>query len=192
MKRDHLQLAKWLVAELEVFAEIDLEVPGITDPWITGMLRHGIPFTPSYWSGDENPRQKMRLVRTAKQLERIGLLKRVTEPNRDRTTHVIPSPELISDDDRPTWRRSQRGRRHFRPVANGLGSRHRWPTRVCGRRRGVCGPLSQPDRTNHHTELSNDRASPDCFFRAALAAPTNQEFGCSPKRSRLRFHQTNA
>lgn len=62
-----------------------------------GMLRHGIPFTPSYWSCDENPRQKMRLVRTAKQLERIGLLKRVTEPNRDRTTHVIPSPELISE-----------------------------------------------------------------------------------------------
>ena len=97
MKRDHLQLAKWLVAELEIFAEIDLGAPGITDPWITGMLRHGIPFTPSYWSGDENPRQKMRLVRTAKQLERIGLLKRVTEPNRDRTTHVIPSPELISE-----------------------------------------------------------------------------------------------
>ena len=36
MKRDHLQLAKWLVAELEVFAEIDLEVPGITDPWVAG------------------------------------------------------------------------------------------------------------------------------------------------------------
>ncbi|TWT65474.1 hypothetical protein [Crateriforma conspicua] len=96
MKRDHLQLTMWLLAELEVFAEIDLKVPGITDPWIVGMLRHGIPFTPSYWSGDENPRQKMRLVRTAKELERIGLLKRVTEPNRDRTTHVIPSPELIS------------------------------------------------------------------------------------------------
>ena len=59
------------------------------------MLRHGIPFTPGYWAGDENPSRKMRLVRAAKRLEQMGLLKRVTEPNRDRTTHVIPSPELI-------------------------------------------------------------------------------------------------
>lgn len=97
MKRDQLQLAKWLLAELEVFAEIDLDVPGITDSWLTAMLRHGIPFTPGYWTGDENPSRKMRLVRAARQLERKGLLKRVTEPNHDRTTHVIPSPALISE-----------------------------------------------------------------------------------------------
>ncbi len=44
MKRDHLQLAKWLVAELEVFAEIDLDVPGITDSWIDGNAasRHSV------------------------------------------------------------------------------------------------------------------------------------------------------
>ena len=97
MKPNQLQLAKCLVAELEVFAEIDLDVPGITDSWIVGMLRHGIPFIPSYWAGDQNPWRKMRLVRAVKQLEQMGLLKRVTEPNRDRTTHVIPSSELISE-----------------------------------------------------------------------------------------------
>lgn len=97
MKSNQMQLAKWLVAELEVFAEIELNVPGITDSWLTGMLRHGIPFSPSYWAGDENPQKKMQLVRAAKQLEQMGLLKRVSEPNRDRTTHVIPSPELISE-----------------------------------------------------------------------------------------------
>ena len=97
MNSNQMCLAKCLLAELEVFAEIDLDVPGITDSWIVGMLRHGVPFTPSYWGGDKNPRRKMQLVRAAKQLEQMGRLKRVTEPNRDRTTHVIPTPELISE-----------------------------------------------------------------------------------------------
>ncbi|MGB7328729.1 hypothetical protein SH528x_000227 [Novipirellula sp. SH528] len=97
MKPNQLQLAKHLVAELEVFAEVQLDVPGISDPWISGMLHRGIPFTPSFWAGDRIPQRKMRLVRAAEQLERLELLKRVTEPNRDRTTHVIPSTKLIVD-----------------------------------------------------------------------------------------------
>ena len=155
MKPNQLQLAKCLVAELEVFAEIDLDMPGITDSWIVGMLRHGIPFTPSYWAGDENPQRKMQLVRAAKQLEQMGLLKRVTEPNRDRTTHVIPSPGVDIRDDRPTWRRSARGRRHCRIVAHGLGNRHCSSTRRGGRRRGVCGPLSQLNES--YTQPTNPR-----------------------------------
>ena len=88
MNSNQTHLAKCMLAELEIFAEINLDTPGITDSWLTGMLRHGIPFTPSYWAGDENPRRKMQLVRAAKQLEQMGRLKRVTEPNRDRATHV--------------------------------------------------------------------------------------------------------
>ena len=97
MNSNQTHLAKCLVAELEVFAEIDLDRPGARDLWLTGMLRHGIPFTPSYWTGNDSPGAKMRLVRAATQLEQKGLLTRVTEPNRDRTTHVIPSLELISE-----------------------------------------------------------------------------------------------
>jgi hypothetical protein len=97
MKTYQWQLAKCLVAELEVFAEIDLRSPGIMDSWLAGMLHRGIPFTPSYWSGGQDPRLKMRLVRAAGQLERSGLLTRITEPSRGRTTHVIPSAELIAD-----------------------------------------------------------------------------------------------
>ena len=97
MKTYQWQLAKCLIAELEVFAEIDLRSPGIMDSWLVGMLHRGIPFTPSYWSGGQDPRLKMRLVRAAGQLERSGLLMRIAEPNRDRTTHVIPSAELIID-----------------------------------------------------------------------------------------------
>ncbi len=97
MNSNQMYLAKCLLAELEIFAEINLDTPGIMDSWLTGMLRHGIPFTPSYWTGNDSPGAKMRLVRAAAQLEQKGLLKRVTEPNRDRTTHVIPSLALISE-----------------------------------------------------------------------------------------------
>ena len=96
MKPNQLQLAKCLVAELEVFAEAELQIDGIEDSWISGMLHRGIPFTPSYWSGGRNPRLKMRLVRAADQLEQLGMLKRITKPNRDRTTHIVPSAELIT------------------------------------------------------------------------------------------------
>ena len=97
MNSNQTYLAKWLLAELEVFSEINLDLPGIKSSWLTGMLRHGIPFTPSYWTGNDSPGAKMRLVRAVTQLEQKGLLTRVTEPNRDRTTHVIPSTKLISD-----------------------------------------------------------------------------------------------
>ena len=80
-----------------MFAEIDVDVPGIMGSWLAGMLHRGIPFTPSYWSGGQDPRLKMRLVRAAGQLERSGLLTRIAEPNRSRTTHVIPSSKLIAD-----------------------------------------------------------------------------------------------
>lgn len=80
-----------------MFADIDFDVPGIMDSWLAGMLHGGIPFTPSYWSGGQDPRLKMRLVRAAGQLERSGLLTRIAEPSRDRTTHVIPSSELIAE-----------------------------------------------------------------------------------------------
>jgi hypothetical protein len=39
----------------------------------------------------------MRLVRAAGQLERSGLLMRIAEPTRGRTTHVLPSSELIAE-----------------------------------------------------------------------------------------------
>lgn len=97
------------------------------------MLRHGIPFTPSYWAGDENPRRKMQLVRAAKQLEQMGRLKRVTEPNRDRTTHVIPSLELISE-----TIDQLRDEANLDAVIAGLsqtdwGAGICWPTRFSGR-----------------------------------------------------------
>jgi hypothetical protein len=97
MKTDQWRLAQCLIAELEVFAGIDVDVRGIMNSWLAGMLHRGIPFTPSYWSGGQDPRLKMRLVRAAGQLERSGLLMRIAEPNRGRTTHVIPSSELIAE-----------------------------------------------------------------------------------------------
>ena len=165
MKPNQLQLAKCLVAELEVFAEIDLDMPGITDSWIVGMLRHGIPFTPSYWSGDENPRQK-DAAGTSREATGADGFTQASDRTQPRPHDARDSDSRIAfRNDRPTWRRSGRGRRHCRTVAHGLGNRHCSSTRRGGRRRGVCGPLSQLNEsyTQPTHELSNDRASPDCF-----------------------------
>ena len=169
MNSNQKYLAKWLVAELEVFAEIDLDMPGITDSWIVGMLRHGIPFTPSYWAGDENPRRKMQLVRAAKQLEQIGLLERVTEPSRDRTTHVIPSLALISETI------DQLGDEANVDAVIAALSRTDWGAGIClstrrrRRRRGVCGPLSQLNES--YTQRTNQPTSYRTIEPALIASP---------------------
>ncbi len=95
MQPKHFQLASRLLAEIEVFAEIDLSAVGISSTWLDGMRNRGIPFTPEYWSAGDGPSRKMQLVRVARDLERKGLLRRLTEPHRDRTTYVIPNGTLL-------------------------------------------------------------------------------------------------
>jgi len=95
MQPKHFQLASRLLAEIEVFAEIDVSAVGISSTWLNGMRNRGIPFTPEYWSARHGPSRKMQLVRAARDLEEKGLLQRLTEPHRDRTTYVIPSITLL-------------------------------------------------------------------------------------------------
>jgi hypothetical protein len=95
MQSKHIQLASRLLAEIEVFAEIDVNVVGISSTWLDGMRNRGIPFTPEHWSAAHGPSRKMQLVRAAREMERNGLLQRLTEPHRDRTTYVIPSITLL-------------------------------------------------------------------------------------------------
>ena len=95
MQPKHFQLASRLLAEIEVFAEIDVSAVGISSTWLNGMRNRGIPFKPEHWSAGHGPRRKMQLVRAARDLERKGLLRRLTEPHRDRTTYVIPSITLL-------------------------------------------------------------------------------------------------
>ena len=59
------------------------------------MRNRGIPFTPEYWSAGHGPSRKMQIVRAARDLERKGLLQRLTEPHRDRTTYIIPNITLL-------------------------------------------------------------------------------------------------
>jgi hypothetical protein len=95
MHPKHFKLASRLLAEIEVFAEIDVNAVGISSTWLNGMRNRGIPFTPEHWSATHGPSRKMQLVRAARDLERKGLLQRLTEPHRDRTTYVIPSITLL-------------------------------------------------------------------------------------------------
>ncbi|MDA7874266.1 hypothetical protein N9B17_03775 [Rhodopirellula sp.] len=95
MHPKHFQLASRLLAEIEVFSEIDVSAVGISSTWLDGMRNRGIPFTPEDWSATHGPSRKMQLVRAARDLESMGLLRRITEPHRNRTTHVIPSIQLL-------------------------------------------------------------------------------------------------
>jgi len=95
MQSKHLQLASRLLAEIEVFAEVDVSAFGISSTWVDGMRNRGIPFTPEHWSAAHGPCRKMQLVRAVRDLERKGLLQRLTEPHRDRTTYVIPNIALF-------------------------------------------------------------------------------------------------
>lgn len=91
----HFQLASRLLAEIEVFAEIDVSAVGISSTWLNGMRNRGIPFTPEYWSAGYELSRKMQLVRASRDMERQGLLQRLTETHRDRTTYVIPNIALL-------------------------------------------------------------------------------------------------
>ncbi len=95
MQPKHFQLASRLLAEIEVFSEIDVSAVGISSTWLDGMRNRGIPFAPEYWSAGHGASRKMQLVRAARDLERKGLLQRLTEPHRDRTTYVIPGITLL-------------------------------------------------------------------------------------------------
>jgi hypothetical protein len=50
----------------------------------------GVQYQPSVWHDSLTSRDRKRLSRTAKRLEAAGFLERITEPQRDRVTHIRP------------------------------------------------------------------------------------------------------
>ena len=95
MKQNHFELASQLVAEIEVFGDLEIATFGIPTSWLTGMRRHGIPFTPTQWADSHDARKKMRLIRASQQLFDLGHLHRLTRSRNDRTSHVLPAHEFL-------------------------------------------------------------------------------------------------
>ncbi len=81
-----------IVAEIESFGAMDpVVLKQAVAPFIRAMQTVGVPYSPSTWFGALAPAERKRLTRATKRLEVLGYLERVTEPNRDRATHVRPT-----------------------------------------------------------------------------------------------------
>lgn len=78
-----------VLAEVEVFAEVPEEVIDSDDPRIASMIGKGVPYTPAAWFKEPlSDAQRKALSRAARRLETQGLMRRITEPNRNRVTHL--------------------------------------------------------------------------------------------------------
>lgn len=97
MKNNHFELARCLVAEIEVFGELGMANFPIRTTWLNGMEHHGVPFQPTYWATPKDTRKKMRLVRTTKKLVELKHLQRLTLRRKDRTSHVVPTADLLAE-----------------------------------------------------------------------------------------------
>ncbi|TWU38579.1 hypothetical protein [Novipirellula artificiosorum] len=97
MKNDHFELARCLVAEIEVFGELATAKFPIRTSWLNGMEHHGIPFEPTYWATRKNSRKRMRLGRTTKKLVELRHLQRLTLHRKGRTSHVVPTADFLAE-----------------------------------------------------------------------------------------------
>ncbi|XZE55111.1 hypothetical protein SH139x_001106 [Planctomycetaceae bacterium SH139] len=97
MKKSHFELARCLVAEIEVFGELAFARFSIRDKWLIGMEYYGVPFEPTYWATRKDARKKMRLVRTTRKLVEFGHLQRLTRQRKDRTSHVVPTANFLAE-----------------------------------------------------------------------------------------------
>ena len=87
---DEILLA--VLAEIEALAVIEPHREIATDPALAPMLSMGIPYQPGQWRNHPpGVSERQALSRAVRRLEQVGLLVRVTEPHRDRVTHLRPT-----------------------------------------------------------------------------------------------------
>ena len=97
LKTYELELLCSVLAEIEMFIEINERLQRSDQPFIRSMREKGVPFTPVQWKGDSiTAAQKMAYSRAVRRLEQANLLTRLKEVKRDRTTHVRPTETAIA------------------------------------------------------------------------------------------------
>jgi hypothetical protein len=90
----HLLLAA--LAEIEALAELDESLENAPDPGLAALVRVGIPYRPDGWFGETLcPACRKACSRALRRLERAGLMRLLTEPRRNRVTHVQLTPTGI-------------------------------------------------------------------------------------------------
>jgi len=81
-----------VLAELDVLGSRTTKELCVGERHLAELLTRGVPYTPDDWC--EQPLSAARrkaISRAAQRLESSGLLIRVTEPNRNRVTHLLPT-----------------------------------------------------------------------------------------------------
>ncbi len=80
------------VAGIEVLGrEPADEVGQSTNPYLIAIRDVGVPYEVDFWFGPVTGAQRKAYSRATQQLDDRGFVQRVTEPNRDRVTHVRPT-----------------------------------------------------------------------------------------------------
>ncbi|MDZ4850824.1 MAG: hypothetical protein SGI77_16170 [Pirellulaceae bacterium] len=86
-----------VLADTKTFAEIGRRVRMSKMRFTKSMGEVGVPFTSSLWKcGRATASQRMAYTRAVRRLERMRLIARISEPSRDRTTHVKPTEAAIA------------------------------------------------------------------------------------------------
>lgn len=81
-----------MLAELEVLGSRTQHELRNANTHLVDMRNHGIPYTPDDWFESPLPAARRKaLSRAAQCLESRGLLIRLTETNRNRVTHLLPT-----------------------------------------------------------------------------------------------------
>ena len=81
-----------VLAEIETFAEIPEELFVAPPRYVEQMASLGVPYRPRAWFGGSlPPRLRKVCSRAVDRLEWSGLIERITEPKRDRVTHLRPT-----------------------------------------------------------------------------------------------------
>ena len=86
-----------ILADLETLAELPDDALATGSRYRSTLLRVGLPFASAEWShGPLAPRRRMAFSRAARRLESRGLVRRVTEKNRDRAVALVPTPDGLA------------------------------------------------------------------------------------------------
>lgn len=84
------QLLLALLANLEAFAELPDDLAALsTHPEVAGFRVRGVPYRPNHWFRQApTPGRRQARSRALRRLASAGLVRRITQPRRDRVTHV--------------------------------------------------------------------------------------------------------
>jgi len=82
-----------VLAQIEAFSELDASLAEGPDQYPSTMRSMGVPYQPNAWFAKPlDDARRQAYSRATKQLERAGLIQRVTEPDRNRVTHLLLTP----------------------------------------------------------------------------------------------------